>query len=198
MLASRWKDSRRSFTTHSHRNASGAGRHAPSGESAARRAASAMEFRRRRRAHRIPAKQALRCAGEAWDQGGSSTRERTATPERGAVPERSGDDWQSGQDLPEAKIRVSYNGTSIRRSGETEIHLSAMSGPNLRAGVFRKARHRHYLGVAGPPEGWRREGDSNPRYLLSNHAFQACALNHSAISPAAHHQRLTLFLKQVT
>ena len=35
----------------------------------------------------------------------------------------------------------------------------------------------------GPPEAWRREGDSNPRYLLSNHAFQACALNHSAISP---------------
>jgi hypothetical protein len=30
---------------------------------------------------------------------------------------------------------------------------------------------------------WRREGDSNPRYLLGMHAFQACALNHSAISP---------------
>src|ERR1035437_8387170 len=30
---------------------------------------------------------------------------------------------------------------------------------------------------------WRREGDSNPRYLLGIHAFQACALNHSAISP---------------
>ena len=32
-------------------------------------------------------------------------------------------------------------------------------------------------------ENWRREGDSNPRYLLGIHAFQACALNHSAISP---------------
>src|SRR5665213_1787350 len=32
---------------------------------------------------------------------------------------------------------------------------------------------------------WRREGDSNPRYLLGIHAFQACALNHSAISPCA-------------
>src|SRR5450759_3283580 len=30
---------------------------------------------------------------------------------------------------------------------------------------------------------WRRERDSNPRYLLGIHAFQACALNHSAISP---------------
>ena len=30
---------------------------------------------------------------------------------------------------------------------------------------------------------WRREGDSNPRYLLGTHAFQACALNHSATSP---------------
>ena len=30
---------------------------------------------------------------------------------------------------------------------------------------------------------WRREGDSNPRYFLGTHAFQACALNHSAISP---------------
>src|SRR5579884_1301066 len=30
---------------------------------------------------------------------------------------------------------------------------------------------------------WRREGDSNPRYCLGTHAFQACALNHSAISP---------------
>ena len=30
---------------------------------------------------------------------------------------------------------------------------------------------------------WRRGGDSNPRYLLSIHAFQACALNHSATSP---------------
>ena len=31
---------------------------------------------------------------------------------------------------------------------------------------------------------WRREGDSNPRYLLGIHAFQACALNRSAISPS--------------
>jgi hypothetical protein len=31
---------------------------------------------------------------------------------------------------------------------------------------------------------WRRERDSNPRYCLGTHAFQACALNHSAISPA--------------
>lgn len=30
---------------------------------------------------------------------------------------------------------------------------------------------------------WRRGGDSNPRYLLGIHAFQACALNHSATSP---------------
>ena len=30
---------------------------------------------------------------------------------------------------------------------------------------------------------WRREGDSNPRCFLGTHAFQACALNHSAISP---------------
>jgi hypothetical protein len=31
---------------------------------------------------------------------------------------------------------------------------------------------------------WRRERDSNPRYGLSRtHAFQACTLNHSAISP---------------
>ena len=32
-------------------------------------------------------------------------------------------------------------------------------------------------------EKWRRERDSNPRYCLGTHAFQACALNHSAISP---------------
>ena len=32
---------------------------------------------------------------------------------------------------------------------------------------------------------WRREGDSNPRYFLGTHALQACALNHSAISPPA-------------
>jgi site-specific DNA recombinase len=38
--------------------------------------------------------------------------------------------------------------------------------------------------------GWRRERDSNPRYLLSNHAFQACALNHSAISPTSASPRL--------
>jgi hypothetical protein len=30
---------------------------------------------------------------------------------------------------------------------------------------------------------WRRGGDSNPRCLLGTHAFQACALNHSATSP---------------
>jgi hypothetical protein len=30
---------------------------------------------------------------------------------------------------------------------------------------------------------WRRDRDSNPRCLVSTHAFQACALNHSAISP---------------
>jgi site-specific DNA recombinase len=30
---------------------------------------------------------------------------------------------------------------------------------------------------------WRREGDSNPRYCLGTRAFQARALNHSAISP---------------
>ncbi len=29
----------------------------------------------------------------------------------------------------------------------------------------------------------RREGDSNPRCLLGTHAFQACTLNHSDISP---------------
>ena len=34
-----------------------------------------------------------------------------------------------------------------------------------------------------PCKEWRREGDSNPRYCLGTHAFQACALNHSAISP---------------
>ena len=38
---------------------------------------------------------------------------------------------------------------------------------------------------------WRREGDSNPRYLLSTHAFQACALNHSATSPRVYNQILT-------
>ena len=33
---------------------------------------------------------------------------------------------------------------------------------------------------------WRREWDSNPRYgFRRTHAFQACALNHSAISPDA-------------
>ena len=32
---------------------------------------------------------------------------------------------------------------------------------------------------------WRREGDSNSRYFLGTHAFQACALNHSAISPTS-------------
>ena len=32
--------------------------------------------------------------------------------------------------------------------------------------------------------GWRREGDSNSRCVLGTHALQACALNHSAISPA--------------
>jgi hypothetical protein len=31
--------------------------------------------------------------------------------------------------------------------------------------------------------GWRREWDSNPRYLLGTHAFQACAFSRSAISP---------------
>src|SRR5215468_6921876 len=30
---------------------------------------------------------------------------------------------------------------------------------------------------------WRREWDSNPRYLLGTHAFQACAFSRSAISP---------------
>ena len=30
---------------------------------------------------------------------------------------------------------------------------------------------------------WRREWDLNPRWGLATHAFQACALNHSAISP---------------
>src|ERR1700709_439842 len=34
-----------------------------------------------------------------------------------------------------------------------------------------------------PKSEWRRERDSNPRYCLGTHAFQACALNHSAISP---------------
>ena len=29
----------------------------------------------------------------------------------------------------------------------------------------------------------RREGDLNPRYLVSTHAFQACTLNRSVISP---------------
>ena len=29
----------------------------------------------------------------------------------------------------------------------------------------------------------RKEGDSNPRYLLGTHAFQACTLNHSDIFP---------------
>ena len=37
---------------------------------------------------------------------------------------------------------------------------------------------------------WRREGDSNPRYFLGTHAFQACALNHSAISPSIYLQAL--------
>src|SRR6185312_14910177 len=31
---------------------------------------------------------------------------------------------------------------------------------------------------------WRRDRDSNSGYLLGIHAFQACALSHSAISPA--------------
>ena len=35
---------------------------------------------------------------------------------------------------------------------------------------------------------WRRERDSNPRYFLGTHAFQACALNHSAISPLPYYQ----------
>jgi hypothetical protein len=39
---------------------------------------------------------------------------------------------------------------------------------------------------------WRREGDSNPRYLLGIHAFQACALNHSAISPPKNHSRQSM------
>src|ERR1700693_4838289 len=30
---------------------------------------------------------------------------------------------------------------------------------------------------------WRRGGDSNPRYLLGTHAFQACSLSHSDTSP---------------
>ncbi len=30
---------------------------------------------------------------------------------------------------------------------------------------------------------WRRERDSNPRYHYSTHAFQACSLSHSDISP---------------
>src|SRR5713101_7570888 len=32
---------------------------------------------------------------------------------------------------------------------------------------------------------WRRGGDSNPRYLLGTHAFQACSLSHSDTSPGA-------------
>ena len=32
---------------------------------------------------------------------------------------------------------------------------------------------------------WRRGGDSNPRYVLRTHAFQACSLSHSDTSPRA-------------
>src|SRR5262245_1312481 len=32
---------------------------------------------------------------------------------------------------------------------------------------------------------WRRGGDSNPRYVLRTHAFQACSLSHSDTSPGA-------------
>ena len=46
------------------------------------------------------------------------------------------------------------------------------------------------LANTSSPLEWRREGDSNPRYFLGTHAFQACALNHSAISPTIHTQPL--------
>jgi hypothetical protein len=45
--------------------------------------------------------------------------------------------------------------------------------------TIENARQREF----SPKSKWRREGDSNPRYLLGIHAFQACALNHSATSP---------------
>ena len=35
------------------------------------------------------------------------------------------------------------------------------------------------------PFQWRRGGDSNPRYVLRTHAFQACSLSHSDTSPGA-------------
>src|SRR2546421_7533347 len=46
-------------------------------------------------------------------------------------------------------------------------------------GRFLREGHR----PAATARNWRRERDSNPRYFLGTHAFQACALNHSAISP---------------
>jgi hypothetical protein len=42
---------------------------------------------------------------------------------------------------------------------------------------------------------WRRERDSNPRWVLATHAFQACALNHSAISPPKGRANLEQFPK---
>ena len=39
---------------------------------------------------------------------------------------------------------------------------------------------------------WRRGGDSNPRYLLGTHAFQACSLNHSDTPPQFERENLSL------
>ncbi len=56
-----------------------------------------------------------------------------------------------------------------RRQGSHQMQRSTSHWPAMPTSVRRGS--------------WRRERDSNPRWVLATHAFQACALNHSAISP---------------
>ncbi len=76
---------------------------------------------------------------------------------------------------------VAFNGL---RLGESRFMRQARpfqrSGPGH---ATTGAQNPRNPGGSGRPRSWRREGDSNSRCVLGTHALQACALNHSAISP---------------
>jgi hypothetical protein len=91
------------------------------------------------------------------------------------------------------RIRTAKISIRDRREPRRLIGLKfALSGPDaLRPRCQNVAKARESPELPADLNGkslqhetvWRRERDSNPRYLLSTHAFQACALNRSAISP---------------
>ncbi len=66
---------------------------------------------------------------------------------------------------------------SVIRNDKSEAHITPVNKGESHDLAYAVTRS-HENGE------WRREGDSNPRYFLGTHAFQACALNHSAISPS--------------